>query len=326
MAKLTLNNISKTYGRNNMAVKDFSLEIKDGEFVVLVGPSGCGKTTVLRMIAGLETTDSGEILLDGTSICDMPSQKRDIAMVFQNYALYPTMTVFDNIAFPLKMRRQGKEEIQQRVETVAETLEITELLHRKPGQLSGGEKQRVAMGRAMIREPKLFLMDEPLSNLDAKLRISLRGKIAELHRRLQTTTIYVTHDQAEAMTLADKLVVMRDGRIEQVGTPAEIYNRPLNPFVAGFFGDLTINFFEKEGIVYAIRPENVEVVEYNNKLLKDWIPAEILREELLGAKKALYLKVEETTIIASVDAGRLFSEKKVLVRVKNNLLCFNNHF
>lgn len=326
MAKLTLKNISKSYGRGTMAVKDFSLDIKDGEFVVLVGPSGCGKTTILRMIAGLESTDGGEILLDGESIRDLPSQKRDIAMVFQNYALYPTMTVFDNIAFPLKMRKMSKEDISCRVENVAATLEIGELLYRKPRQLSGGEKQRVAMGRAMIRDPKLFLMDEPLSNLDAKLRINLREKIAELHRRLQTTTIYVTHDQFEAMTLADKLVVMRDGRIEQVGTPAEIYNRPLNPFVAGFFGDLPINFFEKEGIVYAIRPENVEVVEYNNKLLKDWIPAEILREELLGAKKALYLKVEETTIIASVDAGRLFSEKKVLVRVKNNLLCFNNHF
>lgn len=313
MAKLTLNNISKTYGRNNMAVKDFSLEIKDGEFVVLVGPSGCGKTTVLRMIAGLETTESGEILLDGTSICDMPSQKRDIAMVFQNYALYPTMTVFDNIAFPLKMRRQGKEEIQQRVETVAETLEITELLHRKPGQLSGGEKQRVAMGRAMIREPKLFLMDEPLSNLDAKLRISLRGKIAELHRRLQTTTIYVTHDQAEAMTLADKLVVMRDGKVEQVGTPEEIYNRPVNPFVAGFFGSLPINFFEKDDMLCAIRSEHIEVKVLKDRVPEGWQKAEILREELLGATKALYLQAGEQTVIASVDAGIVFESREVMI-------------
>lgn len=313
MAKLTLNNILKTYGRNNTAVKDFSLEIKDGEFVVLVGPSGCGKTTVLRMIAGLETTDSGEILLDGTSICDMPSQKRDIAMVFQNYALYPTMTVFDNIAFPLKMRRQGKEEIQQRVETVAETLEITELLHRKPGQLSGGEKQRVAMGRAMIREPKLFLMDEPLSNLDAKLRISLRGKIAELHRRLQTTTIYVTHDQAEAMTLADKLVVMRDGKVEQVGTPEEIYNRPVNPFVAGFFGSLPVNFFEKNGEICAIRPEHIDVKVLKDRVPEGWQKTEILREELLGATKALYLHAGEQTLIASVDAGRVFDRGEVVI-------------
>ena len=313
MAKLTLNNISKTYGRNNMAVKDFSLEIKDGEFVVLVGPSGCGKTTVLRMIAGLETIDSGELLLDGTSICDMPSQKRDIAMVFQNYALYPTMTVFDNIAFPLKMQRIGKEEIQHRVETVAETLEITELLHRKPGQLSGGEKQRVAMGRAMIREPKLFLMDEPLSNLDAKLRISLRGKIAELHSRLQTTTIYVTHDQAEAMTLADKLVVMRDGKIEQVGTPAEIYDRPVNPFVAGFFGSLPINFFEKDGVLCAIRPEHIEVKVLKDRVPDGWQKAKILREELLGATKALYLQAGEQTVIASVDAGRVFDRGEVVI-------------
>lgn len=314
MAKLTLKNISKRYGNGTIAVKDFSLDVDDGEFVVLVGPSGCGKTTVLRMIAGLETINSGELLLDGKSICDTSSQHRDIAMVFQNYALYPTMTVFENIAFPLKMRNLKKEEIRDRVEAVAKDLEIQDLLNRKPKQLSGGEKQRVAMGRAMIRETKLFLMDEPLSNLDAKLRISLRGKIAELHRYLKTTTIYVTHDQAEAMTLADKLVVMRDGKIEQVGSPKEIYNRPVNPFVAGFFGNLPINFFEKDGILCAIRPEHIKVKDVQDCVPEGWQRAEIVREELLGATKALYLRAEEQTLIASVDVERAIKGETVLIQ------------
>ncbi len=316
MAKLTLKHISKSYGNGTIAVKDFSLDIDDGEFVVLVGPSGCGKTTALRMIAGLENADSGDILLDETSICETPSQHRDIAMVFQNYALYPTMTVFENIAFPLKMRKLGKDEIRDRVECVARTLEIQDLLNRKPKQLSGGEKQRVAMGRAMVREPKLFLMDEPLSNLDAKLRMSLRGKIAELHKRLHTTTIYVTHDQAEALTLADKLVVMRDGKIEQVGTPEEIYNRPANPFVAGFFGSLPMNFFEKDGVLCAIRPEHIEVMERTGVISEGWQPAELIRQELLGATKALYLKAKGQHFIASVDAGVTFEKKQLLIKVK----------
>jgi len=314
MAKLTLKHISKSYGNGTMAVKDFSLDIEDGEFVVFVGPSGCGKTTILRMIAGLETIDSGEIFLDGTSICGMPPQKRDITMVFQNYALYPTMTVFENIAFPLKMRKLRRDEIRDRVDYVARTLEIQDLLNRKPKQLSGGEKQRVAMGRAMVREPKLFLLDEPLSNLDAKLRMSLRSKIAELHKRLHTTTIYVTHDQAEAMTLADKLVVMRVGKIEQVGTPEEIYNRPANPFVAGFFGSLPINFFEKDGSLCAIRPEYVEVKDMQNSIPEGWLPAEMIREELLGATKALYLRAEKQTLIASVDAERTVKGDSVIIQ------------
>lgn len=314
MAKLTLKHISKRYGNGTVAVKDFSLDIEDGEFVVLVGPSGCGKTTALRMIAGLETADSGDILLDETSICDTPSQHRHIAMVFQNYALYPTMTVFENIAFPLKMRKLNKDKIRDRVESVAKDMEIQDLLNRKIKQLSGGEKQRVAMGRAMIREPKLFLMDEPLSNLDAKLRMSLRGKIAELHRRLQTTTIYVTHDQAEAMTLADKLIVMRDGRIEQVGTPEEIYNRPVNPFVAGFFGSLPMNFFEKDGVLCAIRPEHIKVKDMQNTIPESWLPAEVVHEELLGATNVLYLRAGKQNLIASVDVERAIKGETVLIQ------------
>lgn len=314
MAKLTLKHISKRYRNGTVAVKDFSLDIEDGEFVVLVGPSGCGKTTALRMIAGLETADSGDILLDETSICDTPSQHRDIAMVFQNYALYPTMTVFENIAFPLKMRKLNKDKIRDRVESVAKDMEIQDLLNRKIKQLSGGEKQRVAMGRAMIREPKLFLMDEPLSNLDAKLRMSLRGKIAELHRRLQTTTIYVTHDQAEAMTLADKLIVMRDGRIEQVGTPEEIYNRPVNPFVAGFFGSLPINFLEKDGVLCAVRPEHIKVKDMQNTIPEGWLPAEVVHEELLGATKVLYLRAGKQNLIASVDVERDIKGETVMIQ------------
>lgn len=246
MAQVVLKNVKKTYSKTVTAVQNFSLEVKDGEFVVLVGPSGCGKSTTLRIIAGLEEADSGQLFMDGEEISRVSAQKRDMAMVFQSYALYPTMTVFDNIAFPLKMRKLSKAEILEKVHQTAELLNIGRLLERKPAQLSGGEKQRVAMGRALVREPKVFLMDEPLSNLDAMLRTSLRGEIAKLHKVLGITTIYVTHDQVEAKTLADRIVVMRDGKIEQIGTQEEICENPVNDFVAAFFGNPTLHFQESD--------------------------------------------------------------------------------
>ncbi len=326
MASLTLKQINKKYGRDIAAVKDFSLEIADGEFVVLVGPSGCGKSTTLRVIAGLEQADSGEIFMDGRSMSGVPAQKRDMAMVFQNYALYPTMTVFENLAFPLRMRKMGKAEIQKRVAAAAELLEIGGLLDRKPGQLSGGEKQCVAMGRAIVREPRVFLMDEPLSNLDAKLRISLREKIAQLHEKLGTTIIYVTHDQIEAMTLADKIVVMKDGCIEQAGTPQEIYNKPASPFVASFFGNPPMNFYEREGKLYGIRPEHVKLAEHP-EIAGDgdlrWFPAEIVRTELIGAERIYYLRADGNPVIATVRADVAgFGNSLWMGIAEKNVYCF----
>ena len=244
MSEIILKNITKEYENGFLAVKDVNLEIKDNEFVILVGPSGCGKSTTLRMIAGLEDISDGELLIDGKRMNDVAPQHRDIAMVFQNYALYPHMTVYQNIAYSLKIKKTPKAEIEQRVREVAETLGLTGLLDRKPGQLSGGQKQRVAMGRAIIRHPKAFLMDEPLSNLDAKLRGQMRVEIADLYQRLNTTFIYVTHDQTEAMTLGTKIVVMKDGEIQQIDSPANLFNFPANRFVAGFIGTPTMNFFD----------------------------------------------------------------------------------
>lgn len=241
MAELKITNLCKKYEDDFEAVRDFNLEARDGEFIVIVGPSGCGKSTTLRMIAGLEQPSAGSILLDGMVIDYLPPQKRDMAMIFQNYALYENMTAFDNIAFPLKVRGLKKAEIASKVTAAAEMLKISELLNRKPGALSGGEKQRVAMGRAIVREPKLFLMDEPLSNLDAKMRFALRKEIRQLQRRTGVTTIYVTHDQGEAMALADRVIVMDHGNIRQIGTAREIYNSPADPFVAAFFGSLPMN-------------------------------------------------------------------------------------
>ena len=225
-------------------MKDVNLEIRDREFVVLVGPSGCGKTTTLRMVAGLEEITSGEISIDGRVVNDLPPMDRDIAMVFQNYALYPHMSVYDNMAFGLKMRKFGRDEIQKRVREAAEILGIQPLLARRPRQLSGGQRQRVALGRAIVRHPRVFLFDEPLSNLDAKLRVQMRVELKRLHERLETTAIYVTHDQVEAMTLGDRVVVMKDGLVQQVGEPLELYGRPANRFVAGFIGSPAMNFVE----------------------------------------------------------------------------------
>ena len=281
MANVTINKAGKHYG-NFEALKGVSVDISDGEFVVLVGPSGCGKSTLLRMIAGLEEISSGEIGIGNRVVNDLPPKERDIAMVFQNYALYPHMTVAQNMGFSLKLKGVPKTEIKQKVDRAAQILGLENLLDRQPRQLSGGQRQRVAMGRAIVRDPQVFLFDEPLSNLDAKLRVQMRSEIKELHQRLKTTTIYVTHDQVEAMTMADKIVVMKDGVIEQAGSPLELYDRPQNTFVAGFIGSPSMNFIEgemtsggfktKDGVllpvpstsatnatIYGIRPEHLKL-------------------------------------------------------------------
>jgi multiple sugar transport system ATP-binding protein len=241
MAEVALRNVSKKYDEVE-AVRNVNLEIPDKEFLVLVGPSGCGKSTTLRMIAGLEEVSDGDIFIGTEKVNDVPPKDRDIAMVFQNYALYPHMTVFENMSFGLRLRRVPKREIRERVEHAAKILDITDLLQRRPKQLSGGQRQRVAMGRAIVRNPKVFLFDEPLSNLDAKLRVQMRTEIKRVHQKVKTTTVYVTHDQVEAMTLADRVVVMNGGRVEQVGTPNDLYHKPRTRFVAGFIGSPTMNF------------------------------------------------------------------------------------
>lgn len=243
MAEIVLDHVSKSYPDGAVAVQDMNITIADGEFVILVGPSGCGKTTTLNMIAGLEDISSGELRIGGERMNEKAPRDRDIAMVFQSYALYPHMTVRQNIAFPLTLAKMKKSEIAQKVSETAKTLDLTEFLDRKPSQLSGGQRQRVAMGRAIVRHPKAFLMDEPLSNLDAKLRVQMRGEIARLQKRLGTTTVYVTHDQTEAMTLGDRVVVMHSGVVQQIGTPDELYEHPANLFVAGFIGSPAMNFF-----------------------------------------------------------------------------------
>jgi multiple sugar transport system ATP-binding protein len=244
MARIRFESVGKRYPNGFVALEEFNLDIADKEFLVLLGPSGCGKSTTLNMIAGLEDVTDGNLTFDGSVMNTVPPHRRDVAMVFQSYALYPHKTVYDNIAFGLKMRKHPKQEIDRRVRDAARRLEIEPLLQRRPDQLSGGQRQRVALGRAMVRQPQVFLMDEPLSNLDAALRISMRAEIKQLHQAMQTTFVYVTHDQAEALTLADRIVVMRSGVVQQVGTPDEIYERPRNMFVASFLGNPPINFLE----------------------------------------------------------------------------------
>ena len=289
MANVVIDNVVKRFAFVQV-MHGVSVDIEDGEFVVLVGPSGCGKSTLLRMLAGLEEISGGTISIGGKVVNDAPPKERDIAMVFQSYALYPHKTVFDNIAFPLKMAKRPKAEVQEKVEKAAEVLDLSHLLDRYPKQLSGGQRQRVAMGRAIVRDPQVFLFDEPLSNLDAKLRVTMRVEIKELHQRLGTTIVYVTHDQIEAMTMADKIVVMRDGRVEQIGSPLDLYDNPGNVFVAGFIGSPSMNFvhgrimsqdgqkqFLSEGglalplpptsagegqqVTYGIRPEHIRIGE-----------------------------------------------------------------
>jgi multiple sugar transport system ATP-binding protein len=310
MAPVSLRKIVKTYEGNVPAVRGIDLEIANHEFVVLVGPSGCGKSTTLRMVAGLEEISAGEISIGGTVVNDIPPRDRDIAMVFQNYALYPHMTVYDNMAFGLTLRKFPKDEIRRRVENAARILDITPLLDRKPKALSGGQRQRVAMGRAIVRDPKVFLFDEPLSNLDAKLRVAMRAEIKALHQRLKTTTVYVTHDQVEAMSMADRIAVMNDGRIEQLGGPLELYDRPANLFVAQFIGSPAMNVFEGsfddgevqalgarwpvngaratagQRVKYGIRPEHLQSGGLG-------IPAEVLIVEPMGAQTELLVKVQD---------------------------------
>ena len=338
MASLSLKNICKVYPNGFEAVKDFNLEVEDKEFIIFVGPSGCGKSTTLRMIAGLEEISSGELIIDGKVMNDVEPKDRDIAMVFQNYALYPHMTVFDNMAFGLKLRKVPKDEIKAKVEEAARILDLEKLLDRKPKALSGGQRQRVAMGRAIVRNPKVFLMDEPLSNLDAKLRVQMRSEIASLHNRLGATIIYVTHDQTEAMTLGTRIVVLKDGVIMQVDSPQKLYNEPNNLFVAGFIGSPQMNFidavckvegervtlnFEKTSVVLppakakklidggyngktvvmGIRPEDIGDSQIEIEAHKDAVfETDVTGYELLGSEVLLYFNVAGTAMTAKVDS------------------------
>src|SRR6185437_14502152 len=296
MAQVVLKDINKLYGSVH-AVKDVNLRIDDREFVVLVGPSGCGKTTTLRMIAGLEAISSGDVSIDGQVVNDLAPMDRDIAMVFQNYALYPHMSVFDNMAFGLKMRKFDRREIATRVKEAADILGIGELLTRKPRQLSGGQRQRVALGRAIVRHPRVFLFDEPLSNLDAKLRVQMRVELKKLHLRLGTTAIYVTHDQVEAMTLGDRVVVMKDGVVQQVGEPLELYNQPANRFVAGFIGSPAMNF-----AAVTVTEANGSLIAENSGLrikLPDEM-AQRLRGHI-GHEVTLGVRPEDLTVAGAAD-------------------------
>jgi multiple sugar transport system ATP-binding protein len=285
-------NVSKHFGGAGV-VDDLSLQIRDGEFVVLLGPSGCGKTTTLRMLAGLESVSSGDILINGERVNDIPTQHRDLAMVFQSYALYPHMTIADNIGYPLRVRKFDKTQRAERVNRVAAMLEIESLLERKPRQLSGGERQRVALARAIVREPRAYLMDEPLSNLDARLRVQMRGELKRLQHQLGTTTIYVTHDQAEAMTLASRVAVMKKGRLQQFDTPMNIYNEPANRFVAEFVGSPSMNFIDGTDVTMGIRPEHIQVF---SQPLDGAIEASVYVTELMG---------NETFVFCSLGANRL---------------------
>ncbi|MDR1440656.1 MAG: sn-glycerol-3-phosphate ABC transporter ATP-binding protein UgpC [Clostridiales bacterium] len=337
MASVVLKNVYKKYEGNVVAVSDFNLDIEDKEFIILVGPSGCGKTTTLRMIAGLEEITEGEVYIADRLVNDVQPKDRDIAMVFQNYALYPHMTVFDNMAFGLKLRKTPKEDIKRRVHEAARILDIEHLLDRKPKALSGGQRQRVALGRAIVREPKVFLMDEPLSNLDAKLRVQMRIEISKLHQNLQTTIIYVTHDQTEALTMGTRIVVMKDGLIQQVDSPLSLYESPQNVFVAGFIGSPQMNFIdvkvsEEGGAVYlsfdnnklkmpegkagkireggyigkeaifGIRPESVHDEEvYITQMPESVLEAKIDVIEMLGSETLLYMHVGEIVLNARVN-------------------------
>jgi len=297
MARVTMRSLNKKYDEVH-AVIDVNLDIGDQEFVVLVGPSGCGKTTTLRMVAGLESITGGQISIDGKVVNELPPMDRDIAMVFQNYALYPHMTVYDNMAFGLKMRKLEKIEIAGRVQEAADILGIQDLLKRKPRQLSGGQRQRVALGRAIVRHPQVFLFDEPLSNLDAKLRVQMRVELKKLHERLGTTAIYVTHDQVEAMTLGDRVVVMRDGRIQQVGDPMVLYNQPANRFVAGFIGSPAMNF-----VPVRIAAENGSLWA-ESEALRIRLPARVSQrlERYSGMEATLGVRPEDLRIAGDGDS------------------------
>ncbi len=329
MAKVILENISKSFGDNEI-LHNINLEIHDGEFLVLVGPSGCGKSTLLRIIAGLEETTSGDVYIGSQQVTDVEPKNRDIAMVFQNYALYPHMNVYDNMAFGLKLKKHAEEDIQKRVAEAADILDIEDYLKRRPKELSGGQRQRVAVGRAIVRKPAVFLFDEPLSNLDAKLRVQMRTEIKKLHARLKTTMIYVTHDQVEAMTMGDRIFVMKDGYLMQSEAPLKLYNQPANKFVAGFIGSPAMNFLDvhvslngginfdgdslqlnypkaeysglknyaERQIVLGVRPEHLPLTASNEGL-----QAELEVSELMGSESYLYTKVGATQVVARVQAA-----------------------
>ena len=330
MSSVTLKGIYKKYAGGVTAVSDFNLDIEDKEFIILVGPSGCGKSTTLRMIAGLEEITEGELYIDGKLVNDIPPKERDIAMVFQNYALYPHMTVFENMSFGLKLRKMPKDEIKRRVEEAAQILEIEHLLDRKPAALSGGQRQRVALGRAIVRNPKVFLLDEPLSNLDAKLRTAMRSELAKLHRKLATTFIYVTHDQTEAMTMGTRIVVMKDGFVQQIAAPQYLFENPANLFVATFIGTPQMNTCEgtivDEGgttyitfgdgckvalpenkgrkILFGIRPNDIHADQaYITQFPDRTIEATVDLTELLGAESNLYLTNGDNQFTAVINTG-----------------------
>ncbi|WP_312714482.1 ABC transporter ATP-binding protein [Corynebacterium flavescens] len=299
MSKVTFEKVSITYpGAASPTVAELDLTISDGEFLVLVGPSGCGKSTTLRSLAGLEPVSSGRILIDDEDVTNLEPGERDIAMVFQNYALYPHLTVAENMGFALRLARLPKAEIKAKVAEAAETLGLSELLDRKPKDLSGGQRQRVAMGRAIVRQPKVFLMDEPLSNLDAKLRVQTRSELASLQQRLGTTTVYVTHDQVEAMTMGDRVAVLKDGILQQVAPPRELYDRPANEFVAGFIGSPSMNIFYFAGHRLGVRPENIRLSAEHGELTG---VVDIVEE--LGAESYVYVTVGSQRFVARAEAG-----------------------
>jgi multiple sugar transport system ATP-binding protein len=333
--------VTKIFG-STVVVDDLTLSVEDGEFVVLLGPSGCGKTTTLRMLAGLEDVTFGDILIGSERVNDIPTQRRDIAMVFQSYALYPHMTIAENIAYPLRVRKTAKEEIEQRVNRVAKMLEIDGLKTRRPRELSGGERQRVALARAIVREPKVYLMDEPLSNLDAKLRVQMRGELKRLQHELGTTTVYVTHDQSEAMTLAARVAVMRRGQLQQLDTPMNIYNRPANRFVAEFVGSPGMNFIEgridarsrvyasgnltlnlsepqlelmktRERVTFGIRPEHVHV---SATPVEGWQPATVYVTELMGNETFVFVRLASGEKIIARAAADFRAEQECPVWVR----------
>lgn len=357
MTKIELKNVSKVYDERIKAVNNVSFTVEDSEFVVLAGPSGCGKTTILRAIAGLESISSGEIIMNGKVINNISPKDRDIAMVFQNYALYPHLSVYDNMAFGLKLRRFNKEEIDERINEASEILEIKELLDRKPQQLSGGQKQRVALGRAIVRKPKLFLFDEPLSNLDTQLRTTMRIELAHLHKRLKTPMIYVTHDQVEAMTLGNKIVILKNGNLQQIGSPIEVYKKPVNRFVAGFLGSPPMNFIEgiikdeeeyvfrsvdenilirfeknqygflhdlrKNFVFIGLRPEAIRINE--NDSIKGF-DAYVDYIEYLGNEAILHFNIEKMNMTAIVSANDMFERnQKIKISFELGSLHFFNH-
>jgi len=357
MAAVKLLNVSKTYDGKEFAVKDISLEIKDKEFIVLVGPSGCGKTTLLRMVAGLEEITEGEIIIGERVINDVPPKSRNIAMVFQNYALYPHMTIYNNMAFGLKLRKLSRKEIENRVNEAADILGLKDLLNRKPKALSGGQKQRVAVGRAIVRNPEVFLFDEPLSNLDAKLRMQMRAEILKLHQKLKITTIYVTHDQTEAMTMGDMIVVINNGKINQYDTPMEIYKNPVNKFVAGFIGSPPMSFilgkldlsngnifisldeavklsishlqltddFDGKQVWLGVRPEDFRLKQPSEKTLNEEIEVTLDLVEPMGNESFFHFQLAQSNCIARVQTSdRLKTGDKIkMYLMKDHLHLFD---